>query len=141
MRIEYKLSPSKERAHLRVPRTTYRGRSDLKRYIKTLAISLSALCGVLALIVGESIANPSESASPEQLSTSVSVNKNTSVEQRVAKTVSTLLAESPMARVSNRPDRIGPALILKLDLPLHGQTAQQRAEDFITRYAELWGSL
>lgn len=141
MRTEYKLSPSRERTHLRVPQTTGRWRSGLGRHIKVLVISVSSLCVAQTLNMGESIANPGESASPEQLSTSMTMNKNTSVEQRVAKTVSTILAESPMARVSNRPDRIGPALILKLDLPLYGESAQQRAEDFINRYSELWGSL
>jgi hypothetical protein len=42
-------------------------------------------------------------------------------------------------KVSERMDRIGPSLILKMNRPLSGNTPKDRVAHFIRQYAQLWG--
>lgn len=48
---------------------------------------------------------------------------------------------SPQLRMTKRIDRIGPALLLKMNIPLNGDTIEDQAHDFISRFSNLWGRL
>lgn len=47
--------------------------------------------------------------------------------------------QAPEARFIHREDRLGPALILGMDLTFDASSPQQRAEEFIKRFKGLWG--
>lgn len=59
------------------------------------------------------------------------------VEQAVQK----LLKRSPQARVTHRISQIGPSLILKMSLPLVGETPQAQATSFVHDFNQLWGNI
>ena len=57
------------------------------------------------------------------------------------KTLEKLITMAPTAKVSSREDRIGPSLLLKLNLRLEGESASEQAHYFIRQFSNLWGHL
>ena len=58
---------------------------------------------------------------------------------QVEQVVTDLSKQNTQVRVSERIDRVGPSLILKMNQPLLGETAEQRVSSFIAQYASMWG--
>ena len=80
-------------------------------------------------------------ASYEASATPPQVERSPDQRRAAAERTTRLITKgSPASRISWRMDRIGPSLLLKLNLRLEGETPRAQATDFITRYAALWGN-
>lgn len=81
-----------------------------------------------------------EAGEPEQVQLTRS-RSVTNVNQAAKKVVEEIQRQSPKVVIRNRVDRIGPSLLLNLNLHLNGETTREQAQDFINRYRNIWGNL
>jgi hypothetical protein len=93
----------------------------------------------IGLLPQLTLGEPGEFGEPNvQLTRSRSV---TNVNQAAKKVVEEIQRQSPNVVIRNRADRIGPSLLLNLNLNLNGETTRDQAQDFINRYRNIWGNL
>ena len=89
------------------------------------------LCGlVLSLSATRAMADPNTSSAAPSLD---------KLRAQVAAVVNDLSTHNAQVSVHERIDRIGPSVMLKLNVPLTGDTPRERAEQFINQYQQLWG--
>ena len=66
---------------------------------------------------------------------------STPLNARVNQALDRLKSNAPDVKISFRDGQINPSLILRMKLPLDGETTQARAESFLSAYAQLWSGL
>jgi hypothetical protein len=91
---------------------------------------------------------PTTSSSPASLtatsseaSTVTTHVEHTSLIANINQTLNRLQSLAPDVKISYRDGQINPSLILRMKLPLEGDTAQARAESFLRTYGHLWQGL
>jgi hypothetical protein len=106
------------------------------KYSNLRVITFLTMCLLPQLSLGES----GESGEAEQLQITRS-RSVTNVNQAAKKVVEEIKRQSPNVVIRNRADRIGPSLLLNLNLDLNGETTSEQAQDFINRFSSIWGYL
>lgn len=99
--------------------------------------SMFTLC--LTVSHSPSFASPQED--PQLASVALSAESIQELRAEVQKSLQKLTSASSSIRVSERIDRIGPSLLLKMNLGLEGKNSREQAEHFLQHYSDLWGRL